>query len=74
MPVELKPVRSEADYESVLAEIERLWGAKAGTRRPTASTSSPRSSTHTGEHSPIDPPDPIEVIKFRMKQQGLTRS
>ena len=60
MPVELKPVRSEADYKSVLAEIERLWGAKAGTRRPTASTSSPRSS--------------IEAIKFRMKQQGLTRS
>ena len=25
------------------------------------------------EHDPIDPPDPIEAIKFRMEQQGLTR-
>jgi len=26
------PLRSEADYEAALAEVERLWGAKAGTR------------------------------------------
>ena len=25
------------------------------------------------EHYPMDPPDPIEAIKFRMEQQGLTR-
>jgi HTH-type transcriptional regulator/antitoxin HigA len=25
------------------------------------------------EHHPMDPPDPIEAIKFRMEQQGLTR-
>ena len=25
------------------------------------------------EHFPMDPPDPIEAIKFRMEQQGLTR-
>jgi len=25
------------------------------------------------EHDPIDPPDPVEAIKFRMEQQGLTR-
>jgi HTH-type transcriptional regulator / antitoxin HigA len=28
---------------------------------------------YEGEHRPIDPPDPIEAIKFRMEQQGLTR-
>ena len=28
---------------------------------------------YEGEHYPIDPPDPIEAIKFRMEQQGLTR-
>jgi HTH-type transcriptional regulator / antitoxin HigA len=31
MTVEVKPIHSEADYEAALAEIERLWGAKAGT-------------------------------------------
>lgn len=28
---------------------------------------------YEGEHHPIDPPDPIEAIKFRMEQQNLTR-
>ena len=29
--------------------------------------------SYESEHHPIDPPDPIEAIKFRMEQQGLTR-
>jgi HTH-type transcriptional regulator/antitoxin HigA len=28
---------------------------------------------YESEHHPIDPPDPIEAIKFRMEQQGPTR-
>jgi HTH-type transcriptional regulator / antitoxin HigA len=28
---------------------------------------------YEAEHDPMDPPDPIEAIKFRMEQQGLTR-
>jgi HTH-type transcriptional regulator/antitoxin HigA len=28
---------------------------------------------YENEHCPMDPPDPIEAIKFRMEQQGLTR-
>ena len=31
MPTELKPIRTNADYEAALAEVERLWGAKSGT-------------------------------------------
>ncbi len=31
MATEVKPIRSEADYEEALAEVERLWGAKSGT-------------------------------------------
>ena len=31
MDTELKPIRSEADYEEALAEVERLWGAQVGT-------------------------------------------
>ena len=30
-------------------------------------------NAYENEHDPIDPPDPIEAIKFRMEQQGLTR-
>ena len=74
MAVEVNPIRSEADYESALAVIERLWGAKAGTpegdRLDILAT---LVDAYESEHHPIDPPDPIEAIKFRMEQQGLTR-
>ena len=71
---EVKPLRSEADYEAALAEVERLWGTKAetpkGDRLDVLAT---LIDAYETEHYPIDPPDPIEAIKFRMEQQGLTR-
>ena len=74
MRKELKPIRSEADCEAALAEIGRLWGAKSGTpdgdRLDVLAT---LIDAYEAEHYPIDPPDPIEAIKFRMEQQGLTR-
>jgi HTH-type transcriptional regulator/antitoxin HigA len=71
---ELRPIRSEADHEAAVAEIERLWGAKGGTpegdRLDVLAT---LVDAYEAEHDPIDPPDPIEAIRFRMEQQGLTR-
>jgi len=71
---EVKPIRSEADYEGALAEVERLWGARSGTpegdRLDVLAT---LIDAYESAHHPIDPPDPIEAIKFRMEQQGLTR-
>ena len=71
---DLKPIRTEADYEAALAEVERLWGA------PVASPEGDRLDVlatlidaYESEHYPMDPPDPIEAIKFRMEQKGLTR-
>jgi HTH-type transcriptional regulator/antitoxin HigA len=70
----LKPIRTEADYEAALEEIERLWGARVGTpegdRLDILAT---LIDAYESEHYPMDPPDPIEAIKFRMEQQGLTR-
>jgi HTH-type transcriptional regulator / antitoxin HigA len=55
-------------------EAERLWGAKAGTpegdRLDVLAT---LIDPHETEHYPMDPPDPIEAIKFRMDLQGLRR-
>jgi HTH-type transcriptional regulator/antitoxin HigA len=70
----LKPIRTEADYEAALAEIERLWGAPAGTPEgDRLDIMATLVDAYENEHYPIDPPDPIEAIKFRMEQQGLTR-
>ena len=70
----LKPIRTEADYQAALVVIERLWGARAGTpegdRLDILAT---LVDAYENEHHPMDPPDPIEAIKFRMEQQGLDR-
>ena len=70
----VKPIRTERDYEAALKEVERLWGAKAGTpagdRLDVLAT---LIDAYEAAQFPIDPPDPIEAIKFRMEQQGLTR-
>ncbi|HHZ08616.1 MAG TPA: helix-turn-helix domain-containing protein [Rhizobiales bacterium] len=74
MATELKPIRTEADYDAALAEVERLWGAKSGTpdgdRLDVLVT---LIEVYEAKNYPMDPPDPIEAIRFRMEQQGLTR-
>ena len=71
---EVRPIRTEADYEAALAEVERLWGARAGTpegdRLDVLAT---LIDTYEALHHPMDPPDPIDAIRFRMEQQGLSR-
>jgi len=70
----LRPLRSEKDYEAALAQVERLWGAKAGTSKgDRLDILATLIEAYEAKHYPMDPPDPIEAIKFRMEQQGLTR-
>ena len=74
MATEIKPIRTEADYEAALTEVERLWGAKAGTPKgDRLDVLATLIEVYEERRYPIDPPDPIEAIKFRMEQQGLTR-
>jgi HTH-type transcriptional regulator / antitoxin HigA len=74
MKHDIKPIRTKKDYEAALGEVERLWGAKSGTpdgdRLDVLAT---LIDAYEVVHYPMDPPDPIEAIKFRMEQQGLTR-
>jgi HTH-type transcriptional regulator / antitoxin HigA len=74
MNVDLKPIRTKADYNNALAELERLWGAKSGTREgDRLDVLATLIDAYEARHYPMDPPDPIEAIQFRMEQQGLTR-
>lgn len=74
MTDDLKPVRTEADYDAALAEIEHLWGAKSGTpegdRLDVLAT---LVEAYEAKAYPMDTPDPVEAILFRMEQQGLSR-
>ena len=70
----LKPIRTEKDYDEAMAEMRRLWGHKLGTpegdRLDILAT---LVDAYEEKHYPMDPPDPVEAIKFRMEQLGLTR-
>lgn len=70
--MEIKPIRTEADYEAALAEIERIWGAQErtseGDRLDVLAT---LVEAYEQKHFSMDAPDPIEAIRFRLEQQGL---
>ena len=74
MKADVRPIRSAIDYEAALAEVALLWGAKTGTPKgDRLDVIATLIDAYEAEHFPLDPPDPIEAIKFRMEQQGLTR-
>jgi HTH-type transcriptional regulator/antitoxin HigA len=74
MATELKPIRTKADYKGALAEVERLSGAKSGTPKgDRLDVLATLIDAYETRHYPMDPPDPIEAIQFRMEQQGLSR-
>ena len=65
---ELKPIRTKANHEKAFHEVERLWGAKSGTpegdRLDVLAT---LIDAYEAEHYSMEPPDPVEAIKFRME-------
>ena len=69
----IKPIKTEADYRAVLKEIEGLMTAKLdtpeGDRLDVLTT---LVEAYERDHYPLDLPDPVEAIKFRMEQQNLT--
>ena len=69
--MEIKPIKNDKDHAAALLEIERLWGATVsspeGDRLDVLVT---LAEAYERTHFPIDVPDPIEAIKFRLEQQG----
>ena len=72
--MDIKPIRTPADHASALKEIERLWDkAQAGTPEGEKfEVLSTLVDAYEREHVEIPTPDPIEAIRFRMEQEGLT--
>jgi len=68
----IKPIRTKADYRAALREIEMLMPAKAnspeGERLDVLVT---LVQAYEAKHYPMDLPDPVEAIRFRMEQSGL---
>src|SRR5690349_24645803 len=70
--MEIKPIRTKADYRATLKEVETLMHAEPGTaqgERPDVLAT--LVEAYERKHFPMDLPDPVDAIKFRMEQLGL---
>jgi len=72
--MDIRPIKTEADYQAALEEIERLFGAAPdtleGDRLEVLTT---LVEAYEDKHCAIPLPDPIEAIKYYMESRGLTR-
>ena len=69
--MEIKPIRSEDDHADALRRIEELWGASPGTAEgDELDVLVTLVETYERDNYPVDLPDPIEAIKFRLEQEG----
>ncbi|MDZ7697648.1 MAG: ImmA/IrrE family metallo-endopeptidase [Deltaproteobacteria bacterium] len=65
-------IKTEEDYEKAMSRIEMVMGAEPGTpEMDELELLTALVEMYEDRHFPIDPPDPVEAIKFRMDQIGL---
>jgi HTH-type transcriptional regulator/antitoxin HigA len=72
--MDIRPIRTKADYRAALKETERLWNADPGTPEgDRVDVLVTLIEAYEAKHHPIPAPDPIAAIEFMMQQKGLTR-
>lgn len=71
----IRPIRTERDHAEAVARIDAIFTAKPGTPElDELDVLATLVDAYEREHHPIDPPSPIEAIKFRMEQGQFTRA
>jgi len=71
----IKPIKTEQDYQDALNRLETIFDAKSGTSEgDELEILGLLIDDYENKHFPIDLPDPIEAIKFRMEQLGYTQN
>ena len=70
--MKITPIRNEKDYQKALERLEDIFEAKKGTEEgDELEILSILIDTYENENFPIEMPNPIEAIKFRMEQMGM---
>ncbi|MET3916229.1 HTH-type transcriptional regulator/antitoxin HigA [Variovorax sp. OAS795] len=72
--MEVKAIRTDADYRAALREVSALIDLDPDRESPEGERLEVIGTlvqAYEAEHHPIDPPDPIEAIRFRMEQSGM---
>ena len=71
----IKPIKTQKDYELAMLRLDTLFDAKKGTAKgDELEVLSLLIDKYENDNFPIELPDPIEAIKFRMEQLGLTQN
>lgn len=72
--MEIKPIKTEADYEAALEEIEQLFQSESGTpESDRLEVLTTLVEAYEEQHYSIPSPDPIEAILYHMESRGLSR-
>ena len=75
--MEIRPLRSERDYDWALREIERYFENEPRRGSPEADRFDVLTDlieAYEAKHWPVDPPEVIDAIKYRMEQAGYTQA
>ncbi|HJX14814.1 MAG TPA: hypothetical protein VJ386_03710 [Candidatus Deferrimicrobiaceae bacterium] len=71
--MDIRPIRTKTDYRRTLKEIETLMDAAPNTTKgERLDVLVALVEAYERKHYPLDLPDPVEAIKFRMEQTGLS--
>jgi len=72
--VKIRPVKNKRDYDAALKRIGALMDAKKNSKEmDELEVLSILVEKYEDEYFPISDPDPVEAIKFRMEQMGLSQ-
>jgi len=72
--MEIKPIKTQNDYNQALERLEIIFNAKMGTSEgDELEVLGILIDQYENEHFPVGFPDPIEAIKFRMEQMGYNQ-
>ena len=71
--MEIRPIKNEHDYSAAIKRIEELWGTNMDTPEgDELDLLVTLVESYEMKHFPKAPPDPVDAIKFRMEQMGMT--
>ena len=73
--MDIRPIRTKADYKAALREVSAYFDNEPEPRTPEGDRFDVLLTlveAYEAKHFPVDLPDPVEAIKFRMEQAGLT--
>jgi len=73
--MKIKPIKNEKDYELALMRLDKIFDSLPGTKEgDELEILALVIEDYEDKNYPIDPPDPIEAIKFRMEQMGMKQA